>query len=123
MSDWGDVIRRALAQHGDKALRAGAAALYAEALDIQKASMRRTPVLTGALRASHEVTRPEVSRTEASVKILVGGPAAPYAVPVHERLDLKHRVGEAKFLERSVLEATAGFEERLAARLRRALGS
>lgn len=110
-------IQAVLASLGPRLLEEGGRALYAEAREIQKTSMRRTPVETGALRASHETTRPVLERGEVSVTIQVGGPAAPYAVPVHERLDVHHPVGEAKFLERSVLDATAGMGERIASRI------
>lgn len=82
-----------------------AAALYAEALVIQRTSMSRTPVDTGALRASHETTQPDVKSDEISVTIKVGGPAAQYAVHVHEDLEATHRVGQAKFLESAIREA------------------
>jgi hypothetical protein len=99
------------------------AALYQEGLYIQRNSMRRTPVDTGALRASHETTEPAYKGGEIEVAIQVGGPAAPYALIVHERLDVGHRVGEAKFLERSVTEAAAGIDERLARRIAKNLGT
>jgi hypothetical protein len=98
------------------------AALYQEGLYIQRNSMRRTPVDTGALRASHETTEPTFKGGEIEVAIQVGGPAAPYGFIIHERLDLNHRVGEAKFLERSVTEAAGGFAERLGRRVAKNLG-
>jgi hypothetical protein len=94
-------------------------ALYQEALAIQKVSMRRTPVDTGALRASHETLEPFFDGGEVRVAIAVGGPAAPYALVVHEDLDAHHNVGEAKFLEKSVLEAAQNLSERLGARIAR----
>jgi len=93
------------------------AALYAEALLIEQESRRRTPVLTGALRASHETSLPLVTRDEVAIAIRCGGPAAPYAIYVHEMVELHHRVGQAKFLESAVLEASAGLAERVARRV------
>ena len=108
-----------------------AAALYQEGLLVQKASMKRTPVDTGALRASHETSIPEWVGDNLEVTIQVGGPAASYAVIVHEDLEADHtktikrkgkkisrKVGEAKFLEKSVDEAEAGLLARLARRMK-----
>jgi hypothetical protein len=124
-------LKAVLAGLGPRLLEEGGRALYQEALVIQKASMKRTPVDTrpnvkyphtkaphpGALRASHETTEPELEGGALSVRILVGGPAAPYALPVHERLDVDHPIGEAKFLENSLLEASSGLGERVARRI------
>jgi len=92
-------------------------AVYAEALLVEQVSRSLTPVLTGALRASHVTGLPETSGGEITVSITVGGPAAPYAVFVHERLDLHHTNGQAKFLETAVLAAAPGFADRVARRI------
>lgn len=92
-------------------------ALFTEAVEIEQASRKRTPVDTGALRASHETERPVIEQDRVSVTISVGGPAAPYAVKVHEMVEVPHRVGEAKFLEKSVLEAAPGLNARIARRI------
>jgi len=116
-------LQAMLARLGPRALKEGGRALYQEALIIQAASMRRTPVDTGALRASHETKPPETKAGEVQVRIVVGGPAAPYALFVHERLDVHHPVGEAKFLEKSVLEAAADLPARLAKRIDWSVGA
>src|SRR6059036_477727 len=54
------------------------------------------PVDTGALRASGFVDGPDAAGT---VTLGFGGPAAPYAVIVHEDLTVTHKVGQAKYLE------------------------
>lgn len=54
------------------------------------------PVDTGALRASGFV---EGLDAEGTVLLGFGGPAAPYAVIVHEDLTVTHKVGQAKYLE------------------------
>lgn len=94
------------------------AALYEEALIVEQTSRGRTPVLTGALRASHETSLPSLSRDSVEVTISVGGPAAPYAVAVHEKVEVRHPVGQAKFLESAVLESIPTLPERLAARIK-----
>jgi hypothetical protein len=78
--------------------------------------MRRCPVDTGALRASHETTRPETKDGAIVVTIRCGGPAAPYALIVHEDLEADHRVGEAKWLERTLRESAPHMGARIAKR-------
>jgi hypothetical protein len=92
-------------------------ALYQEALIEAKESMRRTPVDTGALRASHETERPKYEGREISVTIKVGGPAAPYALIVHEDLDAYHPVGRSKFLESTIRESKPFLGQRVARRV------
>ena len=96
------------------------AALYEEAHIEMTESMKKTPVDTGALRSSHTL---ETKRrgSEISATIGVGGPAAPYAVYVHEDLDAFHPVGEAKFLESTLLESKPYIAARLANRIREKL--
>lgn len=94
-----------------------ARAVYAEALVEQKESMRRTPVESGALRASHEVTKPKIDGRDISVTIKVGGPAAPYALYVHENLEADHPVGQAKFLESTLNESKPYLPARIAKRI------
>jgi hypothetical protein len=94
-----------------------AAAVYQEALELQKAAMRRCPLDTGALRASHETTRPERKGNDWTVAIRCGGPAAPYALVCHEDLSAEHPVGEAKWLERTIQENARSFPQRVAKRI------
>jgi len=119
---------------GQASLKEGAAALYQEALIEQKESMRRTPVDTGALRASHMTERPVIVEREATVRIVVGGPAGEkflsfakkggavnnpqgYAFYVHENLDADHKVGQAKYLESTVKESAPFLPGRIAKRM------
>jgi len=95
-----------------------AGALYEEATDIMAKAIPITPIEFGPLRASGRVEPPEVSGTSVSVTLGFGGAAAPYAVYVHERMDLSHKPPtQAKFLEQPVLEAQSGFGARLGARM------
>jgi hypothetical protein len=91
-----------------------ARAVYAEALVEAKESMRRTPVLTGAARASHEVV---LNAEEQSASIVVGGPGLEYVIPLHENLEADHPNGQAKFLESTINESKPFMAARLAARL------
>lgn len=94
------------------------AALYQVALLREGVSKDRTPVDTGALRASHEVELPKREGYQVSVRIVVGGPAAPYAIPVHEKLDVHHPVGQAEFLRSAILEGIPTFAPEVAERIR-----
>jgi hypothetical protein len=106
-----------------------ARALYEEALIEMKESMRRTPVDTGALRASHETLPPVISGRDISVTIQVGGPAVRYAIAVHEHLsehsppswiaagDVEFHVGGPKFLESTILESKPFMAARIAKRI------
>jgi hypothetical protein len=102
-----------------------AAALYQEALLIQKVSMKRTPVDVrkggsggGTLRNSHETSAPYWKGKFLNVDISVGGPAATYAVVQHEDMTFKHKVGQAKFLESAINEAEPQLMARLAKRIK-----
>ena len=95
-----------------------AAALYQEALVEQKKSMKRTPVDTGALRDSHQTSLPRRKGQNLEVTIKVGGPAAGYAVIVHEDMEAKHEVGEAKFLENTIKESAPSLLARIAKRMK-----
>ena len=92
-------------------------ALVEEAQIEQKESMKRTPVLTGALRASHETSDFTLGKNTIEVDIKVGGASAPYAVAVHEDLSAFHRVGQAKFLESTIRESAPHMASRVSRRL------
>lgn len=83
---------------------------------------RRTPVDTGALRSTIHVEGPT---TEAggsiSCAIVAGGPAADYAIHVHENLEAHHPVGQAKFIEEPLRESAPFLPGRIAKRLRDAI--
>lgn len=97
-------------------------ALYQEALKVEKLSRELTPVLTGALRGSHVTAQPVVDAGHnVYVRISVGGPAAGYAVHVHENLDSRHEVGQAKYLEGAVNASRDSLITGVADRLRRFL--
>jgi len=82
-----------------------------------KESMRRTPVRFGALRASTRVLTPEWDGNTLTVIIAVGDTSTPYAIYVHENLDAFHKVGQAKFLESTLMESRPYMAARIARRL------
>jgi hypothetical protein len=97
-------------------LQAGRA-LVEEAQVEQKESMKRTPVDTGALRASHETSDFTLGKDTIEVSIKVGGASAPYAVAVHEDLSAFHKHGQAKFLESVIRESAPHMASRVSRRL------
>lgn len=109
---------RKLRSLGDQATTLVKAALLQEAEAIMTESKQQVPVDTGVLRSTGHVTPPESSRGHVVVTLGYGGPAAPYAIVQHERLDFAHKVGAAKFLERPMLEAVNGMEQRLGRAIR-----
>jgi hypothetical protein len=81
--------------------RAYRVAILKALLLVEAESMRRTPVDTGNLRSSaggnSRITK--ANRQGASGEM---GYTANYAVHVHERTDLHHTNGEAKFLQNAI---------------------
>lgn len=92
-------------------------ALRAEAEIEMTEAKRRTPVDTGTLRASGHVAGPKHSGRDTEVMLAFGGPAAPYALFVHENLDAHHPVGQAKFLEGTLHESAPYLAQRIARRI------
>ena|SRR3990167_768171 len=89
-------------------------AVREEALDLKRRSQLIVPIDTGILKGSAFIEERGEGRTfEATV-----GYSANYAIPVHERTEVKHPVGEAKFLEKPFQATIANYFERLAARIR-----
>ena len=120
-------LRGALRRLGLDARRAGGGALYREGWRIMKRSKDEfVPVDFGALKSTGDVSLPgESASGDVFVTLGYGGPAKTrtkdgkdyvgYAVVVHENLTARHPVGQAKYLERPLLEAVGGMESRLAA--------
>jgi len=112
-----DQLMRRLRRIADTAPDEFGRALFEEALVEEKESRRRTPVDTGTLRATHETSRPKVTFRGIEVTIQVGGPAAPYAAAVHEDLEAFHKVGQAKFLESTIMQSSPFMAQRIANRI------
>ena len=94
-------------------------ALY-EFANIEMTEMkRRTPVRFGYLRNSGQVDKPEWNGDALQIKLGFGGPAAEYAVYVHEDLEAFHAEGEAKFVENVLNESAPFFEQRIGAAFKR----
>lgn len=96
-------------------------ALREHAETVLAASKRLVPVDTGVLRGSGVVVPVAKTGTTLTVVIAYGGPAAPYALAVHERPDMWHDPPtQWKYLEQPMLELAPTFEGRLAAAIQRA---
>lgn len=87
---------------------------------------KRTPVRwypkgksgpAGALRASVHQEGPFRKGRSVYSMIVAGGPAAPYAIYVHEDLTAFHHVGEAKFIESVINESRPFMAARVARRI------
>jgi hypothetical protein len=104
-------LRRLAAQFPD----AAGAALYQEGFAIQARAQDLCPVDEGRLEKTAYTSPPQMLDGQAAVEVGFG---TAYAVIQHERTEFRHRVGEAKFLEKAVNAARAGMLGRLAARIR-----
>lgn len=89
-------------------------ALQAEALKAIADAKQQVPVDTGRLRNTGFVMPPEVANGRIQVRL---GFATKYALAVHERTEVKHPVGKAKYLTDALTARRAGFRERLLARI------
>lgn len=115
-----DRLARAIAALGDRAPKAAAAFLYQEGEAIMAAAKPITPIEFGALRSTGHVEPPRREGSRIEVVIGFGGASAPYALIVHERMDLRHRAPtQAKYLEEPFRRRMVGFEGRFAAALER----
>lgn len=96
-------------------------ALYLEGERIMMVSKHLVPVDTGVLRNSGHVA--PLTRESGGWLVVLGygGPAAPYAQAVHEKTNVPHKVGQAKYLETPAVEAAADIPGRIRDRLRRRL--
>lgn len=79
--------------------------------------VNRTPIDTGNLRDTEHVEGPEMRGDSVVAQIVAGGPEAPYATIVHERLEVRHPVGQAKYLESVIDEYSSSLMDRVAARV------
>jgi len=90
-------------------------ALHEEAEIIMADAKERCPVDTGRLRATGYVQPP----SDGEVEIGFG---TDYGIYVHERTELNHPSGEAKFLENAINARMDGYLERLAKRVKARAG-
>ena len=89
-------------------------ALIEEALMIFADSQELVPVDTGRLRASGVVADEKTFSGQTKAMIAYG---TDYGLIVHEKQEVHHVVGEAKFLEKPFLEAQEGMVGRIEQRV------
>jgi len=104
-----------------------APALFTE-MDVEVAGRAKeefVPVDTGALKGSIHATKPKVRRGSVSVSVVAGGPAAPYALRVHEWLGAGVRWSVPgtgpKYIEKPLLAAIPEIKKALIKALVRAI--
>ena len=114
----GDRLKRLLKQAGKAGQPAAEKALYQQGQSILAKTIPRTPRQYGPLRNSGHVTLP----SGGVVEIRFGGPSAPYAMIVHEDPDARHKVGEYKFLEKTVTQERDVAFDAVAAAVRSVIG-
>ncbi len=103
-------IQRNLRKYEKRYKKALAAALYQEGYKILGAAVLQTPVDKNRLRGSQYISPPIKTDTNMRCELGFG---TNYAVYVHERVDIGHTVGNAKFLEIPFRKAKSGFKKRL----------
>jgi hypothetical protein len=93
-------------------------AIYEEANVIFNESQKLVPVDTGALRASGFVHAPKNENNRTFVRVTYGGPAAHYALYVHENLYSTHTAPtQAKYLETPLYRQVPVLIKNLATRI------
>lgn len=93
-----DIIASNLAAKIAEIEGATVAGLYKAGLMIEREAIERTPKATGNLRNSFKTIRHE---KDVEIKN-----TADYALKVHEDLQARHKVGEAKYLENAIKAKT-----------------
>ncbi|MGE5619537.1 MAG: hypothetical protein ACM3US_09805 [Sphingomonadaceae bacterium] len=112
-------LEKALKSGGERALKLAATALYHEAEAIMTDSKENyCPKDLGNLYNSGHVQPPKIQGKKVDVEMGYGGPAADYALIVHEWLDPKVHWSipgtGPKYLEKPILAAAPGMANRLA---------
>ena len=108
-------VLRAAQQNAPKAV---AQAIYEEAWVIFGKSQILVPVDTSALRGSGDVSAIQGSGRNVYVDIYYGGPAAPYALYVHEIIGNYHKAPtQAKYLEQPFMESLAKIQNNISRRI------
>ena len=80
-------------------------ALYASLKDrVLPRCVAATPLMTGELRKTVRVMKPEVVKRSIEGGITAGSETVDYAGYVHENLSARHAVGQAKYIEQPMRE-------------------
>jgi len=93
--------------------------IYHMGQHLRSESVKQCPVDTGRLRASATVTPVKEEGDTFYVEV---GYGTDYAIYVHERTELRHKVGKAKFLEDPLKENANNYKEWIRSAIRRVIG-
>jgi phosphoribosylcarboxyaminoimidazole (NCAIR) mutase len=111
-------LRNMLEVSGKDAGKVVGQVILEEANMIFAKAMVLTPIDTGALRGSGGVSAPMNMPQGIGVDIFFGGPAAPYAMYVHEILGNYHNPPtQAKYLEQPFMERLPEIQQNMARRI------
>ena len=115
----GDLELKAMLEAArEKSPLAVAQAIWEEANLIFAKSQVLVPVDTGVLRGSGGVSAPQKGTTGYFVDIFYGGPAADYAMYVHEIIGNYHKPPtQAKYLEQPFMEALPQIQNNISRRI------
>jgi hypothetical protein len=115
----GDLELKAMLEAArEKSPLAVAQAIWEEANLIFAKSQILVPVDTGVLRGSGGVSAPQKGTTGYFVDIFYGGPAADYAMYVHEIIGNYHKPPtQAKYLEQPFMEALPQIQNNISTRI------
>jgi hypothetical protein len=116
-----DKVRANLARLSTKLSDVAGRALREEAEIEMTEAKERTPVDTGALRASGRVLGPTVGGEDIEVQLVFGNASVDYALHVHENPDALHPVGQWKYLESTLVESASDLPDRIGRRIDAAL--
>ena len=112
------VLRNMLEFSGKDAGKIVGQVILEEANMIFAKAMVLTPIDTGALRGSGGVSAPINTPQGIGVDIFFGGPAAPYAMYVHEILGNYHNPPtQAKYLEQPFMERLPEIQQNMVRRI------
>lgn len=105
---------------GRKAAHEMGGAMYREmeAVMADAKDKDEVPVDLGTLRSTGHVQPPRNESGGIVVRAGFGGPAAGYALKVHEDLDVRHTTGKARYLADPFNRRSDGMDDRMAADLR-----
>ena len=113
-----DDLQKVLKNLKDQSGEVMGQALYEEANVIFANSQVLVPVDTGVLRGSGGVSAPQMGTRGYFVDIFYGGPAAPYALIVHEIIGNYHNPPtQAKYLERPLMDRVPAIQQNLSKRI------
>ena len=113
-----DDLQKVLKNLKDQSGEVMGQALYEEANVIFANSQVLVPVDTGVLRCSGGVSAPQMGTRGYFVDIFYGGPAAPYALIVHEIIGNYHNPPtQAKYLERPLMDRVPAIQQNLSKRI------